>query len=208
MHVRRLMQRLGGCFATIAWLPLLQCGTDEPLADARACESGTAECLADQQLRVCVDGAWSVRSCSDECASRPNSGGSFGCNLLEGPDDCACWDRRPCEPEGRISCSSSRHLASCVNGVTQVELCECADATQIGLGCQDLDDQPTCACASEGDPCSTAAWDVCVGDSALAHCEAGVWTVTPCAEMCSDAPSLGCVFSTLAGEGACACQKS
>jgi len=95
-----------------------------------------------------------------------------------------------------------------VNGVTELVPCECGDATPIGLGCQNVDDQPTCVCASEGDPCSSGTWDVCVGDGELARCEAGVWTSTPCAVLCADAPSLGCVFSTLAGEGACACQRS
>jgi hypothetical protein len=207
MHVRRLMQLLRGLLAAIAWLSLLQCGTDEPLAAALACESGAAECLENEQLRVCVEGAWSVKSCADECASRPNSGGSWGCNLREGPDDCACWYHTACEPEGTVSCASSRRIVRCVNGVTELELCECADATQIALGCQDVGDQPTCVCANEGDPCSSAAWDVCVGD-AIARCEAGVWAVTPCVEMCSGGRSLGCVFSTLAGEGACACPAS
>jgi len=189
-------------------LPLLQCGGDEPLPDARACASGAAECLESEQLRVCVAGAWSVRNCAEECASRPDSGGSLGCNLLEGPDDCACWYRRACQTEGAISCASSRHIARCVEGVSELELCDCRDPTQIGLGCQYVDDQPTCACASPGEPCPSAAWDVCMGESALARCEGGVWTVTACAEMCSGAPSLGCVFSTLVGQGACACEKS
>lgn len=205
MHVRRLMQCRRGWLGAIAWLPLLQCGADEPLPDARACESAAAECLENGQLRVCVDGAWSVRRCTDECASRPRGGGSLGCKLLEGPDDCDCWYQRACDTEGAVSCASSRHIASCVNGVTKLSLCECADATQIALGCQYVDGQPTCACASEGDPCSSAAWDACIGNTALARCEGGVWTITPCAELCSQAPSLGCVFSTLAGQGACAC---
>jgi hypothetical protein len=208
MLVRRLMQWLPGWLAVLACLPLLQCGTDEPLPDARACEIGAAECVGGEQLRVCIDGAWSVRSCDEECISRPHGGTSLGCDLLEGPDDCACWYQRSCETEGPISCVSSRRIASCVNGVTELALCECGDAAPIAFGCQYVGDEPTCGCATEGDPCSSAAWDVCVGDSALARCEAGVWTITLCTGICSDAPSLGCIFSTLAGEGACACQTS
>jgi hypothetical protein len=207
--VRRLTQHLRCALALAACLAFTQCGADDPVPDARACELDAAECLDSERLRVCVGGVWTLRRCDEDCAARPAGGLSTGCNLRDGPDDCACSTTQACEGEGPLACASSRYIVHCESGRPQIALCDCSDPVQVSLGCQyPDDDQPSCACASLGTPCHDAAWDQCVGDSAIARCEDGIWTVTECTDICAPAPSAGCLFSTLRAESACACEQA
>jgi hypothetical protein len=187
-----------------------RCGSDESLAEPNRCTTDGAECLDGKHLGVCVGGTFTIRDCDDDCNARNGGGSSLGCSLLDGPDECACTlPSRPCEGDGPLTCAASRYVVSCVNGKSQSQICDCKDSGPINLGCQYLETgKPSCACASAGEPCASSFWDRCVGDSSLARCEAGVWTVTMCDEVCAPARALGCVFSTLRGEAACACEMS
>ena len=202
MRVRRLTLLI------VTSIALTHCGDDEPVPDPLACTANAAECVDDERLRSCVDGVWSVRRCEDECAERPAPGGSLGCNLLDGPDECRCSQIRVCEQDAELSCVSSRHILDCVDGRAEVALCQCSDPNHVSLGCHEEGDRASCACASAGTPCTEPVWDECVGVSSVARCENGVWTITACADECAPAEALGCVFSPLGDGGTCACAES
>jgi len=209
VRVRRLMRTSGRVLvAAVLVFGSTHCGSDESLAEPTRCTTNGAECLDGKHLGVCVDGTFTIRDCDDDCSARSGSSSSLGCSLLDGPDECTCSvQSRPCEGDGPLTCASSRYVVHCVNGKAQSESCDCRDSGLINLGCQYLEaGKPSCVCASEGEPCASSFWDRCVGESSVARCEAGVWTVTPCEEVCAPAGALGCVFSTLRGEAACACE--
>jgi hypothetical protein len=172
------------------------CGVDEsvPLDE---CVNGDSECVAENEIRRCLDGHWYSESCVELCEADPR-GRHRGCLRLPGPDECACSGPGRCAGESLGICASSYAIYRCTETRVFAETCDdvCAGrpANPLPAGCayDRAAGEERCFCTSEGAPCSQPVWDQCVDHVAVLRCESGRWKLHPCADECGARPSLGC----------------
>lgn len=172
-----------------------------------------SECIADDAMTICIDGTVKEVACADWCGELLSS---LGCGVgqetggdTEGSDLDACRcgvPTEPCDPQMPYVCSSEGQLRFCESDVSFAHDCDevCILAGYDGAThCGPGEGQDVCFCEIS-----------CVQDSMrcdsphdLATCDAGMWTIRSCADVCGErgfAHAVGC-FAAPEQDSDCAC---
>jgi hypothetical protein len=190
---------------------LMSCGDSRERLDQEGdpCRTVFGFCIDDEQAMLCIDEVWTARDCDEVCAAEAPGVVSDGCeatNQIEG--DCVCLPPPGgCTP-GEAQCADDTQIDFCSDDWSWsshlcTDVCAALPTHTISLGCDwdELTESASCSCTSAGTPCSDET-PVCIDDSTLASCEAGVWSWINCADSCNE-DAFSCVPAL--GGASCTC---
>lgn len=188
-------------------------GTDIP-EEGGACGELEPQCaVEDNELFVCESSLWTVQSCRSMCQDLMPSMCSLGCLQGTEGDECLCV---PEGPECAGSQCEGNFLRLFPENIKKscASICE-EQGLEIVLGCGfDLEEgSDRCRCLDADIACEDDAQSICTGEPVvpvlgssedIASCEAGLWVIQSCLEVCGF-EATGCLSSPELG-ALCVCE--